>query len=107
MAKRLTITNNQTYHNVYVDGSSIWSNNFAYNASDFGVNVGVYNYSVNSTTGWQAKVFSAKVYVNDELVFDGIPVRKDGVGYLYDKVSGLLFGNEGTGSFVIGNDITT
>lgn len=44
--------------------------------------------------------FSAKL--NDVLVLDLIPVLKDGVGYMYDKVSGTLFGNAGTGSFVLG-----
>lgn len=37
-------------------------------------------------------------------VMDLIPVRKNGVGYMYDKVSGELFGNAGTGSFTYGND---
>jgi hypothetical protein len=35
---------------------------------------------------------------------DLIPVRKDGVGYMYDKVSGNLLGNSGTGDFVLGSD---
>lgn len=42
---------------------------------------------------------------NGTLVVDMIPVRKDGVGYMYDKVSGQLFANAGTGSFVIGPDV--
>lgn len=33
-----------------------------------------------------------------------IPVRKKDVGYMYDRVSGELFGNAGTGAFVIGTD---
>ena len=33
-----------------------------------------------------------------------IPVRKEGVGYMYDRVSGQLLGNGGTGDFVIGPD---
>ena len=33
-----------------------------------------------------------------------IPVRKDGVGYMYDTVSGQLFGNIGTGNFILGPD---
>lgn len=37
-------------------------------------------------------------------VMDLIPVRKNGVGYMYDKVSGELFGNDGTGIFGIGPD---
>jgi len=41
---------------------------------------------------------------NDALIFDGIPVRKGQVGYLYDKVSGNLFGNSGSGTFTLGPD---
>ena len=40
--------------------------------------------------------------------YDLVPVRKDGVGYMYDKVSGQLFGNAAdTGTFIIGPDKTT
>lgn len=38
------------------------------------------------------------------LVIDLIPVRVGTVGYMYDRVSGQLFGNQGTGAFVIGPD---
>ena len=38
---------------------------------------------------------------------DFIPVRKGKVGYMYDKVSKRLFGNQGTGSFIIGPDKTS
>lgn len=37
--------------------------------------------------------------------FDLIPVRVGQVGYMYDQVSGQLFGNLGTGSFILGNDV--
>jgi hypothetical protein len=33
-----------------------------------------------------------------------IPVRVGDVGYMYDKVSGKLFGNSGTGEFILGPD---
>ena len=41
----------------------------------------------------------------DTLVRDFIPVRVGQVGYLYDRVSGQLFGNAGTGAFVVGPDV--
>ena len=41
------------------------------------------------------RVYSCSVEYNGVLVFDGIPVRKSTVGYLYDRVSGKLFGNAG------------
>ena len=39
-------------------------------------------------------------------IFDFIPIRKDGVGYMYDNITGQLFGNQGTGAFIIGPDKT-
>ena len=42
---------------------------------------------------------------NDEVVLDMIPVRIGQVGYMFDRVSGLLFGNSGSGDFVLGDDI--
>jgi hypothetical protein len=48
--------------------------------------------------------FSVTDAATGEKIQDLIPVRKDGVGYMYDKVSGNLLGNSGTGDFVIGPD---
>ena len=42
----------------------------------------------------------------DNLMADFIPVRVGDVGYMYDRISGQLFGNAGTGAFVIGPDKT-
>ena len=47
------------------------------------------------------------VTVEGETVLDLIPVRKDGVGYMYDRVSGKLYGNAAdSGAFIIGPDKT-
>lgn len=48
-----------------------------------------------------AKIFNE----NGILLIDLIPVRIGSVGYMYDKVSDRLFGNAGTGSFVLGPDV--
>lgn len=40
----------------------------------------------------------------DNLMADFIPVRVGDVGYLYDRASGQLFGNSGTGAFIVGPD---
>lgn len=47
-----------------------------------------------------------KAYSNGTVVMDMIPVRVGATGYMYDKVSQTLFGNAGTGDFILGNDIT-
>lgn len=41
---------------------------------------------------------------NGIIVRNLIPVRVGNVGYMYDKVSGQLFGNGGTGNFILGAD---
>jgi hypothetical protein len=51
-----------------------------------------------------AKIYYCKIWNGGNLVFDAIPVRVGTTGYMYDKVSGQLFGNAGSGSFTLGND---
>ena len=41
---------------------------------------------------------------NNVMVRDLIPVRVGQVGYMYDRVSRQLFGNAGTGDFIVGPD---
>ena len=50
------------------------------------------------------RIGACKIYVNGVLVRYYIPVRVGTTGYLYDRVSGKLFGNAGTGVFGYGND---
>jgi hypothetical protein len=47
---------------------------------------------------------SLSIVVGDNLVYDLIPVRVGQVGYMYDKISGTLYGNNGTGDFILGPD---
>lgn len=54
------------------------------------------------TNNTKFKSFYLKV--NDTLVLDMIPVRVGQVGYMYDRVSRQLFGNDGTGDFILGAD---
>ena len=58
-------------------------------------------------TGIPMKLYYLRIYKNGSLVRNMIPVRVENVGYMYDKVSGNLFGNSGSGSFTYGNDVTT
>ena len=63
------------------------------------------NYTATFLDG--GKLYGFRIYNNDVLVMDMQPVRVGQVGYLYDKISKQLFGNDGTGSFILGNDINT
>lgn len=46
--------------------------------------------------GFYGIIYGVKYWRNDELIYDLIPVRKGGIGYLYDKISGQMFANKGT-----------
>lgn len=62
----------------------------------------------DGTSGLPAKLRKFSITNNNVTKKDFIPVRKDGVGYLYDKVSGQLFGNAASsGAFIFGNDVTS
>ena len=61
--------------------------------------------SGGSITSFLCDIGRTKIYMNGVLVRDFIPVRNNGVGYMYDKVSNQFFGNSGTGSFTIGPDV--
>lgn len=61
-------------------------------------------FTAQKTSFFIGKIGPVSINRSETTVLDLIPVRKDGVGYMYDRVSGELFGNAGTGSFVIGPD---
>ena len=51
------------------------------------------------------RVYSFAIFSRGILVHDYVPVRKGDAGYLYDRITGQLLGNAGTGSFVLGADL--
>ena len=73
------------------------------NATMFGIRV-VSSSSVEYKNS--QKIYSCKIFKDTEsnLVRDFIPVRVGTTGYMYDRVSGELFGNAGTGDFILGPD---
>jgi hypothetical protein len=58
-----------------------------------------------ATKSFAGTRFYSFKYESDLHSVDLIPVRVGDVGYMYDRVSGQLFGNAGTGEFVLGADI--
>lgn len=68
-------------------------------------------FAMHTNNGWSIqepyatiKIYWVKIYDGDTVVRDFIPVRVGTTGYMYDKVSGQLFGNNGTGNFILGPD---
>lgn len=59
----------------------------------------------NQATSYPIKFHSFRIKKNDTIMYDLIPVRVGAVGYMFDKISRQLFGNNGTGDFILGPDI--
>ena len=89
--------NNTLYSIIYK--SSITS---SYNAYIFGFNT---NNSINETVNM--KLYSFKIYNDNNLVRDFIPVKRksDNVLGLFDKVNNGFYTNAGTGNFIAGPSI--
>lgn len=116
--KATTTTNNGGWHNFALD---ITTGKFTIDGVDTTVTTGTINSAikfalfacngVNATEGNYAYYISGKkgrtkIYgENNVLLADFIPVRVGQVGYMYDNVSGELFGNDGSGSFTLGPDV--
>lgn len=94
---------------VYIDGSNVYD--FNYSTFDSPSTFIIYScHSGNSGNAIDSRcfiglIYYCKIWNNNTLVRDYIPVRIGNTGYMYDKVSKKLYGNKGTGSFVLGNDI--
>lgn len=73
-----------------------------YNGTFILFGVKVYGSTRYLANGLKLKKFKVKT-VNGSI--DLISVRESQVGYMYDKVSGQLFGNSGTNTFILGNDV--
>lgn len=90
-----------------VDGGAVGTRDFGNDlAEQSGVTLWLFNRS-GTPNPCPMRLYAATIRdANDVLVRDYQPVRKNAAGYLYDRVSGTLFGNAGTGAFVIGPDKT-
>lgn len=68
----------------------------------------LFGHNTNGSVGFGSNItiYSCEFYNGSEKIAEFVPVRIGQVGYMYDKVSGELLGNAGTGSFILGPDIT-
>lgn len=108
---RVLIFDNTENHNalkVY-DTNNTLVNTLTATASTFNNNLNIYLFAMNnngSALFYSHKIYAVKIYEGTTLVRDYIPVRDGTVGCLYDKVSGTLFYNAGSGNFTCGADVT-
>lgn len=87
-------------NNLIVNGTST---SITRNTFQSTVNLNLFKGTNSSTAG--IRIYYLKIYENNILIQDFIPVRKNGIGYMYDKVTRKLFGNAGTGAFICGPQI--
>ena len=102
---------NTESHNIMkiYDNEGVLLSTLTVAANTFSNNMNIYLFSVNNNgevgnSCRNLKIFDCKIYNDSTLVRDFVPVRVGNVGYMYDKVSGKLFGNAGTGDFILGPD---
>jgi len=113
---------NGKYHFDFTDGNAVFTNNgvVMWSSNDVGSYTGsrhVFIFWMDSQFQYPTtdiydrkgigRIYYFQIRKNGELLFDGIPVRVGSVGYLYDRVSKRLFGNKGTGNFVLGQDVNS
>lgn len=101
---------NNTIYDCYAENGKYIINGTEYSSdviSDYqGSTFNLFRYyrGNNSWNLSKMRCYGLKLYSNNALVCDMIPVRVGQVGYMYDKVSGQLFGNDGSDNFILGND---
>lgn len=64
-------------------------------------------YGITTYAPIRIRCASFSIFEEDEKIFDLLPVRIGSTGYMLDTVSGELFRNAGTGSFILGPDIAS
>lgn len=62
----------------------------------------IHIFSITTNNREYFRLYDFKIYENDTLIQHLIPVEKNGVAMMYDKISKKLFENKGTGSFNAG-----
>lgn len=83
------------------------NSNYTYTQTTFQTQYDVILFGLNNAGGMIVR--GSKIgdtYIKKGTIeIDWIPVRVGMVGYMYDRVSGQLFANAGTGNFILGPDI--
>ena len=84
------------------DGSNEYTTSFR---SKDGIKSPIQLFSHRGYYNVTGRIYSCKIWDNNVMIYDLIPVRKDGVGYMYDKLSNKLFGNSASGApLILGPD---
>ena len=97
-----------TLYTIYLDKTKITINGTTTNwnqTADFTTPGTLTLFGIDSFTKSKCKIYYTKIWEDEELVLDLIPVRVDDIGYMYNRVTKELYENSGTGNFILGQDI--
>ena len=95
-----------TFSYNYNGTTNSYSNTELYNIVNGG-NILLGGYNPGTAVPFYGKIFDIKVTVDGTLVRDMVPCTKNGVAGLWDKINWQFYGNNGTGSFTLGNPVQT
>ena len=104
------LTDPSVRYNYKQDGRVLYNSNdgviATFSSQKFTCEYPTYLFAMNNA-GTAMNVAEVKIYyakfIGDKTL-DLIPVRVGTVGYMYDQISGTLFGNVGSGAFTLGPD---
>lgn len=67
----------------------------------------IFDFNPHDYRAAHARLYNFKIYVDDELVRDFVPCYRtsDNAAGLYDLVNGAFYGNSGSGTFSVGDDV--
>ena len=109
-ASSMPVEANKYYHLVFdigensqslsVNGETIISTSYSIttNASNFYL----FKRNSSSANGSYMRMYSCKIYLNNVLIRDYIPLDNNNVPCLFDKINNLYYLNKGTGAFLFG-----
>ena len=105
LLKRVTVDKNKNVTTYSYNGSVV--STITATPQTFDTPYSLYIFKINSggtTTGYpRTRLYSFKIYDNDVLVRDFVPIKDDtNHGALYDKVTQQIFYNSGEGEFICG-----
>lgn len=97
--KAITVNNIQQQ---YIDNELVYTSS----EQNFNTNRNLYLFGMNNkgtfNYGFRGRMKCVKLYDNDTPIRDFIPVYKDGVACMVDKLTGTAYLNQGTGTFTTG-----
>lgn len=91
-----------TYSDITVPGTFVFSSDTRPISSDISA-LDIFRRRDSSSPG--VNFYSTVITIDNIVVRDLVPVRIGAAGYMYDRVSGQLFGNSGSEAIVLGPDV--